>query len=147
MSRQRLRVGIDPGANTGFSAWNLDTGKLQFVKSAKIHQAMRAIEALASDYEIKVRVEDARLRKWFGNRSNSKQQGAGSIKRDSKIWEDYLSDLKRDGLIASYEMIHPLKGATKLNQAQFKNLTGYDKMTNEHGRDAAMMVFQYNNWL
>lgn len=65
-------------------------------------------------------------------------QGVGSVKRDASIWEDYLKDLG-----VSFEMVAPKRNVTKLKQETFKRYTGWDKRTNEHGRDAAMLVFGY----
>jgi len=147
MIKHRLRIGIDPGVKTGFSAWNIDTKELTHVKTLKIHDAIALLSDISSTHIIKVRVEDARKRKWFGHNSVAKRQGAGSVKRDCKMWEDTLKDFKKKGVINDFEMIHPIKGATKLNTDQFKNLTGYQGRTSEHSRDAAMLVFQLNNWL
>ncbi len=67
-----------------------------------------------------------------------KQQGAGSVKRDCKIWEDFLTDLD-----IPFEMVAPRKGMTKYSAAAFKKLTGYEGKTSEHARDAAMLVFGF----
>ena len=68
----------------------------------------------------------------------SKLQGVGSVKRDCTIWEDFLKDLN-----VSFEMVAPKRNVTKLTHEQFVRLTGYDKRTNEHNRDAAMLVFGF----
>lgn len=110
-----------------------------------IHLAMQFVADLAEKgIDIHLRVEDARQRKWFGNNSGAKKQGAGSVKRDCKIWEDFLQDLKKnsEGSI-SYELIHPVKGATKINAKMFQQITGIHKRTNEHGRDAFMLIHGY----
>ena len=65
-------------------------------------------------------------------------QGAGSIKRDAKIWEDFLMDIG-----VNHEMISPAKNRTKLKADTFKTYTGWENPTNEHSRDAAMLVFNY----
>lgn len=43
--------------------------------------------ALETGHEIKLRIEDARLRKWYGNAGREELQGAGSVNRDASIWE------------------------------------------------------------
>ena len=91
-----------------------------------------------------IRVEDARQRKWFEKKYSRKGeeenvlQGAGSIKRDAKIWDDYLADLG-----VEYQMVPPKGGMTKYTSERFKALTGWKKPTNEHNRDAAMLVFGF----
>lgn len=42
-----------------------------------------------------------------------------------------------------FEMVAPKMNVTKLTQETFKRYTGWKKLTNEHGRDAAMLVFGY----
>ncbi|WP_127846185.1 hypothetical protein [Psychroflexus aestuariivivens] len=137
-------VGIDPGVDTGVGLCfsNKDKDAL----TLPIHKAFNLINHLVNTNEkVYVRVEDARKRKWFGKNSNSKQQGAGSIKRDCKIWEDFLTEVKKDhpGKF-NFQMIHPVKGATKLNSKTFNQITGITKRTSNHARDAYMLVHGLN---
>lgn len=113
--------------------------------SFPIHAAIVFINSLIEKGDtIHVRVEDARLRKWFGPRAKEKLQGAGSIKRDSKIWDDYLKDMNclSEGRL-TYEMIHPIKGGTKINSKLFKQITGITERTSEHARDAYLLIHEY----
>ena len=84
-----------------------------------------------------VRIEDARQRRWLGNKGREALQGAGSIKRDATIWEDFLTDKK-----IPFEMVAPSRNSTKLSAEVFKRLTGWQGRTSEHSRDAAMLVFK-----
>lgn len=135
-------IGIDTGVHTGFAVWNADNKAFEAVETLPIHQAMWRIEALLREDKAKgqhtfmVLVEDARLRKWYGSKSYEKLQGAGSVKRDCKIWEDFLTDLG-----VEFRMQDPKYDTTKVRADSFKALTGWTKRTSEHGRDAAMMVF------
>ena len=137
-----LYIGIDTGVNTGVAVWSCRSKRLLEVETMKIHEAMKLVRqyktsADAGFYKgILVCVEDARLRKWFGKNSNAKLQGAGSIKRDAKIWEDYLIDMEID-----FKLICPSKGMTKMKAEPFKKLTGWKGKTNSHSRDAALLVF------
>ena len=47
-------------------------------------------------------------------------QGAGSIKMDAKIWEDFLMDIG-----VNHEMVSPAKNRTKLKADTFKTYTGW----------------------
>lgn len=132
-----LIVGIDPGLNTGFSIFDQAEGELTKVCSMMIHEAFAYILLIKDQIKL-VRFEDARQRKKFGERSDSKLQGAGSIKRDSKIWEDFLTSHK-----INFQMIAPVNIRTKVDADRFKTITGWDKPTNNHGRDAAMIVYGY----
>lgn len=137
----RYIIGIDPGTNTGFAVWDTEDKKLQMVDSKKLHQAIAEVTFYANYYPgpIIVRFEDARLRKWYGKNSNEKQQGAGSIKRDCAIWEDFLKDSDID-----FQAVAPKDVKTKMTAEAFRNLTGWKGVTNEHGRDAAMLVFGWH---
>lgn len=135
-------LGIDPGVHTGVGAIDGDS---KIAGSMPIHQAMQFIADLEEKKkDIHIRVEDARQRKWFGPNSAAKKQGAGSVKRDCKIWEDFIIDLKKTSEQSiTFEMIHPVKGATKINAKMFRQITGIQKRTNEHGRDAYMLIHGY----
>lgn len=133
-------IGIDPGVNTGYAVWDCKKKEIVAVSSWEIHRVMAFVKSDVHN-NIFVRVEDARKRKWFGNdykTNDAKKQNVGKVKRDCKIWEDYLTYLG-----VAFEMIHPIKGGTKIKAEPFKKLTGWEKQTNEHGRDAAMIVFGY----
>jgi hypothetical protein len=137
-----LKIGIDTGVKTGFSVWESDSKKFLAIQTLKIHEAMfevlqynKSVEAGFCE-SLTVYFEDARLRKWYGDRATQKMQGAGSIKRDAKIWEDYLTDMEID-----FKPIAPAKGMTKMKAEPFKKLTKWDKRVSEHARDAALIVF------
>ena len=133
-----IYIGIDPGVNTGIAVWDSDIKEFRYVASIKIHKAIDFVLAMSKDYDLKVVVEDARKRRWYGANSNAKVQGAGSIKRDCKIWDDFLQDYRINSIMRA-----PQKGMTKMSAAQFKRLTGWKERTNEHSRDAAMLVYGY----
>lgn len=141
-----IYVGIDTGVETGFSEWDNRERKLLTVCSLKIHEAMARVKELAELHgkKLVVRVEDPRQRTWFGTERMTREkerkrlQGVGSVKRDATIWEDFLTDLG-----VQFEMVAPKRNVTKLPQETFKTYTGWKKRTNEHGRDAAMLVFGF----
>jgi hypothetical protein len=81
-------------------------------------------------------IEDARQRTWFTG-GREKAQGVGSVKRDAQIWEDWCKEQE-----LNYLMIHPAANATKTKADVFKKRTGWIERTNEHARDAAMLVFK-----
>jgi hypothetical protein len=131
-------IGIDCGTNTGFAVWSAKEMKFVKLVSIPIHRALFEVKkAFDSGKNLKVYIEDARLRKWFGANSNSKLQGAGSVKRDSTIWEDFCKDYN-----IPYQLVSPKENKTKLDVKQFKIYTKYEGKTNEHSRDAGMLVFQ-----
>lgn len=139
-AQHKILIGIDPGVQTGICVY-LRPGKIiSQAKTVKIHEAMKIVESftsLKSQSGLYVRIEDARKRTWFGKADREQLQGAGSIKRDCKVWEDFLEDLGVD-----YEMVAPKNNKTKLSSDLFKKMTGYTGVTSVHARDACMLVFQ-----
>jgi len=158
-------VGIDPGLNTGFAVKQFGpTGTPSFfmgefvaVKSLPIHKAQAEAKALIeADPQTLFLVEDARQRTWYGEAEKAiylkiksgrklteqelsiykgQLQGSGSIRRDCTIWEDYLTDIG-----AKFIMQAPKSKKTKVSSDFFKRAANWNARTNEHGRDAGMMV-------
>lgn len=138
--KPRYYIGIDTGVNTGIAIWDRSEKKFIRLETRLIHQCLNIVrnEVAVMNREIFVRVEDARQRKWFGNTGKEKSQGVGSIKRDAKIWEDFLKDNE-----IPFEMVAPKNNKTKLNSASFKQITKWVGQTSVHARDAAMLVFNF----
>lgn len=132
-----ILIGIDCGVNTGFSR-SFD-GVLTEVKTYTIIEAMADLLFYVKNgcepVGVKIYIEDARKRKWFTG-GREKAQGVGSVKRDCQIWQEFCEHYGFE-----YELVAPKNNRTKLNAAQFKQLTGWQGRTNEHGRDAAMLIF------
>ena len=136
-------IGIDTGVHTGLAIWDGKGRRFLSIEELKIHRAMDVVEALAkaNAREVRARVEDARQRKWIPNMGSIRNEigrakGAGSVERDCSIWEDFLADIN-----VPCEMVAPKNNVTKQRQEAFANLTGWTQRTNEHERDAAMLVF------
>jgi hypothetical protein len=128
-----IYIGIDPGVNTGIAIWHTGLKKFLLIASMPILDAMNEVFGYPKAV---VYIEDARLRKWFGNSGKERLQGAGSIKRDCQIWEDFL----KNNEILHY-WVAPKNNKTKMDAATFKAMTNHFERTNEHGRDAAMLIF------
>lgn len=137
-----LHIGIDCGEHTGFAIWDSSRRKFNNICTLKLHQALEAVlELKHTEPSIFVHFEDARQRKWIPREKSigeyrGKLMGAGSVKRDAVIWEEFLSD---HGIL--FEAVAPRKGATKLSDETFKALTHWTGRTSNHARDAAMLVF------
>ena len=131
-------IGIDTGTHTGFAAWDDSAQVLVEVDTLLIHRAMQRVMDYAEEREVFVVFEDARQRTWFGRDKNTsaKLQGAGSIKRDCSIWEDFLTDYD-----IPFRAVPPQKGCTKWTDGYFKKVTGWKGKTSNHSRDAAVLVF------
>jgi hypothetical protein len=134
-------AGIDPGVNTGLALYDTRTRELVSVKTLPIHQAMEIIaEAYADNALTHVYVEDARLIKLPAHLQRHKgqkyAQGVGSVKRDCKIWDDFLTDLK-----IPHTMVDPRKTVKKMESDIWMKVTGWKSGSSVHSRDAAMLVW------
>ena len=133
----KIMIGIDPGHCTGYAEWNPEARALSVVRSCRIDEAMLSVlEMHRAGILQKVVFEDARLRKWYAGKGVESLQGAGSIKRDCTILAEFFGahNIPHHG-------IAPQRGATKWTAKQFAAATGWVGRTNEHGRDAAMLVY------
>ena len=129
-------IGIDPGVKTGVAIWCTDDQKFYDIQTTTILEAMTIVNDCRAHQDVILIVEDARQRKWYGNNAAAKRMGAGSIKRDCQVWEEY-AELNQ----VPYIMQPPKRGSTKLDAKTFKNITRHEGRTSEHARDAAMMVY------
>lgn len=125
-----IYIGIDPGTKTGIAVWDSAEKRFHTISTLTIFQAINYVNYWHPNATIIM--EDARLRKWFGNSGREKLQGAGSVKRDCAIWEEVFPNIVK---------VAPKNNKTKLDQASFERLTGWKGRTSVHGRDAAMLVF------
>ena len=137
----KILIGIDTGVHTGFAVAfdHGEGGELQKVQSLSITQAMQSVLEYEDEHDLKdimLYIEDARKRTWFTG-GREKAQGVGSVKRAAQIWEDWC---KEQGI--NFKLIHPAANATKKKVEDFTRMTGWTGRTNEHGRDAAMLVFK-----
>lgn len=140
-----IYIGIDPGTHTGVAVWDSRESKFLSLETLPIHRALGDVlewsrgiwfHGVFINTQVEVIFEDARKRTWFGKGdTNAKLQGAGSVKRDCSIWEDFCKDY---GI--PFQAIPPVKGATKVTAEYFKMISHYEGRTSEHSRDAAMLV-------
>ena len=136
----KYAIGIDTGVHTGYAVWDIEAQRLLSCKTMQIDMAMELVRFISSSKKnTLVIIEDARLRKFFkGENMAAKQQGAGSIKRDAKIWEDYLTRLRID-----FKLVNPTSQKTKITSEYFKKISKFEGRTSNHARDAAMLVLGY----
>lgn len=140
-------VGIDPGKHTGVAVWDTASQSFDFIVTMQIHEALVMLHHYMLhvwlEYEDRCRVyfEDARQRQYLPPETSrseyrGKLMGAGSVKRDSVIWQDALKDW---GI--PFEMVPPRAGMTKWDADTFARITGWKGRTSNHARDAALLVF------
>lgn len=130
-------IGIDPGTHTGVAVWDTREGKFLSLETMPLHRALAdVLEWHSKTEDLQVVFEDARQRTWYGKGDTyAKLQGAGSVKRDCSIWEDFCKDY---GI--PFWAKPPEKGMTKVSAEYFRMISNYQGRTSEHARDAAMLV-------
>lgn len=133
-------IGIDTGTKTGFAVW--DGKRFLEIETLKLWQALDRVRRMKEQGDdITVVFEDARQRKWLPREKNisqyrGKMMGAGSVKRDAVIWEEFCID---NGI--KFFSVPPGKGLTKWSPQTFAEVTGWQGRTSNHGRDAALLVY------
>lgn len=129
-------IGIDPGTITGCAVWDVEKKEFESIFSGRILEVISKIEIYTVFGNNTFFIENPNLRKWYGKNSYSKLQGAGSIKRDYSIWVEWFTANN-----CKFIQLDPKHLNTKLPSLNFQKITGWKGKTNEHSRDAAMMVF------
>lgn len=132
-------IGIDCGSHTGFAIW--DGKKLVACETLLIHNALFRVAEMSKREKVKVVFEDARKRTFLPRERSiseyrGKLMGAGSVKRDCSIWEDFCRDIGIE-----YIAVAPRAGLTKWPADYFNEVTGWKGRTSGHARDAALLVY------
>lgn len=132
-------IGIDCGSHTGFAVW--DGKALTECSTLPIHRAITRVLELRNDNDVTVVFEDARRRTFLPRERNvseyrGKLMGAGSVKRDCAIWEDFCADYD-----IPFIAVPPQAGLTKWPAEYFAKVTGWKGRTSDHARDAALLVY------
>lgn len=133
-----IYIGIDPGVNTGLALWDSIKKELSNVITCNFIKAfyfIQELDCVHNTIKKTIILEDARFVKY--KTDPVKAQGAGSVKRDCSIWEEFFIEEN-----IPYRLVRPNKRTTKWNRDQFKKYTGYEGRTSQHARDAAMLVYQ-----
>lgn len=138
-------IGIDPGTTTGMCIYYKPEKRICNLTSGTLLQCLFLLresiwwDRINND-QVFIRMEDARLRTWIprqktASRELGRREGAGYVKAHCAIWEDWF---KMVGI--PHELVEPKRNKTKVDAAYFKKLTGWTGQTNEHSRDAAMLI-------
>lgn len=142
-----LFAGIDPGVNTGLAVWDTEKRMFRMVATCSILQAMFCIRLVREQFEQPVHIifEDARQRRYIPREKNiseyrGKMMGAGSVKRDCSIWEEFAKHH-----VLPLVLVAPRAGMTKWDAGYFARVTGWQGRTSDHARDAAMLVYGRKN--
>ena len=141
----KIRIGIDPGAETGVSV--LFRGILQEVLTVDFWGAVEKIayynEKKIAEYSLTVYIEAPQLVPPTFDRGQDRKvnekisQNVGENKAHSKLLIGYC---ERNNI--EVVPVKPSGGPlTKMDDAFFRKLTGWDKRTSQHGRDSVSMIW------
>ena len=136
-------LGIDPGMVTGLAAYVPAENALAFVTSAGPLQALRLLTAWHREGALAAAViEDSRPLPVYARHRNvnrgERDRIARSVGRVDVLTELYAELLR--SLDVPVRTREPVRSA-KWTAADLARITGYASRTNEHGRDAARLVF------
>lgn len=137
--KARFAIGIDVGIINGFSVFDREFKKLVEVRSCKLFELFYElnfwyVKEIVGDIE--VFIENPNTWKPFGVVSKEKLQGAGAVKQTYKHIVEFLYYRQ-----IPYTPTKVQGNLKKLNRATFEKITKWDRVTNEHARDSAMIVF------
>jgi hypothetical protein len=133
-------IGIDPGIVCGLAFYRTWAKQFYSVRSCKLHELITAIDTISKGNSIEVFIENPNTWVPFKNVSREvtemKRAGAGAVKQTFKHIIEFLEDNN-----IPYQTTRLQGNMKKMKSDKFKQMTGWDKPTNEHGRDAACLVF------
>lgn len=142
-------IGIDPGRKTGLAIYDRQKKQLENVTSTDFWGLISFLSDFKARPDIKVYIENPngnsglylkRSKALAGYSESVKLETAQRIGRNKE--QAYLIIEYCSRYDIPHIALTPTKrSGTKKNSTDFKKLTGYGPKTNEHGRDAAMLVF------
>lgn len=142
MNKARYHIGIDCGVNNGFAIFDTQSKRITEIATYKMYELLfRLVQMKNEGMSFFVRLENPNT--WVNyntlsvKQASSRKQGAGSVKRSFQVIEEMLLDYEIE-----YESVSLRSCPKKLKSDLFKKITGIAIRTNEHERDACMLVFK-----
>jgi hypothetical protein len=134
-------IGVDAGKYTGVAVWNSKSRSLS-VLTTDFWGCYNFILENYGKSQIRIVIEDPSktppvFNKKFVRSEKARlkvAQNVGGVKRESVLLADGLER-------AGFTVIRTKPNNTKKNSVYIKRLTGYEGRTNEHNRDAIMLVY------
>lgn len=140
----RYWLGIDGGSDTGVAMWDKIGKKFDWIETVAFWDLSEYLISLTdiAKQNLCVVIEDPGLNKSINaGRRNANPlimgkigQAVGSVKAESRLLIYLLERLN-----INHVVIRPTAG--KKNASQFKSITKYEASTNQHERDAGLLVF------
>lgn len=136
MSKKVMYIGIDPGVMTGVAT--IIDGEYSQITQMNIIRAMDMIRIThqLEMWDICLHVENPNKKTYY---KPGTMQGAGSVKRDYKIWMEFAAEYG----IRLFPVTPAEVGSKFNNEAIFHAATGYKKKCGKHARDAAKIIYKF----
>ena len=139
-----LWVGIDPGERTGLAIWDGAAQCFRRIVARPFWGAVEALDALGAIAPCPVAgvvIEDSR-----GLPLYQRHRGLPRAARDRAARSVGRIDVQTDLLVQRCEalglpVVLAEPSRRKLDHAKFARLTGHEGRTNQHARDAGLLVF------
>lgn len=138
LASYRYAIGIDPGMNNGFAIYDRQLAEITHCTSLPLHVLFDTLKSWQKN-DIEVFIENPNT--WIGFKGkkadNARLQGAGAVKQTYRHIVEFLDDYA-----IPYTPTKLQGNLKKVSRDYFSKVTGYNDRTNEHARDAAMIVFK-----
>lgn len=142
-------LGIDPGNHTGLAGYDPAAGRLLFVGSADPYAAVQRLQRWSAPHPDRAEglilaayLEDTTgpglYARHNGVPAKQRERIARSVGRIDVLTKLYAACLAEAGV--TVHRVGAVKGG-KWDAETLERVTGWAKRTNEHGRDAARLVF------
>jgi hypothetical protein len=145
MSKPRFLIGIDPGAQTGLAIYDRQQKKLVELRTTDFWNAYGFV-TLHDEKRVEVFIENPGLirrpvyqRLSGESGANRREKVASNIGENRREAELLIQGIKARGF--NVREIKPTQ--KKMDAKDFKRITGYVGSTNQHVRDAGMLVFGF----
>lgn len=151
-----ILIGVDPGSITGVCVWNPEREKILDMQSMSHIKFMEWVVTGKEVYDMVVAIENPNLNQPVFMTKEEKDliQGCGdfpakdialrillrraqNIGMNKQIAKTLMEFMESKGI--SFVPIRPFR--KKMDAEQFRNLTKWEGRTNQHNRDAAILVF------
>lgn len=134
-------IGIDVGVHNGFAVWDKKSKRIIELSTYKTWEVIVwFLDKKNDEIDFIIRIENPNTWVNYGTLStkqvSARKQGAGSVKRSYQVLIEFFEDND-----IKYETISLRSSLKKLKADKFKMITGIEVKTNEHERDACMMVW------
>lgn len=134
-------IGIDVGVHNGLAVWDKTAKRIIELDTYKTWEVIIwLLQKKSKGIDFIVRIENPNTWVNYGTLTakelNGRKQGAGSVKRSYQVLIEFFEDNS-----IKYEPISLRSSLKKLKADKFNIITGINIKTNEHERDACMMVF------